>query len=246
MPVDFDFLDKQLKRLKEIREGIPEFLSNLSEIKEKVQNHPVGTRLPSGLYREINDFSSSWEIEKIDRNVSETSKRIIIEKIDERITFLDKQRSDFIRKIPEIENQVKEIKKSIEDNLTIIEVSTVVVNSGKSSVSLRSQALLRVDIGDNNFIELPMKMLEFDSNSEIPSQGAKVIKYTSKKLNELQKQDQETVINYWGQVAPSTLYVMDMFRKVHKTESIVFSSGLYEKTIYEYLKTESKKKATNK
>lgn len=226
-------LDKILEVLKDKRDR---------EFQRDIEKHAsflkqLNSLRPGSAARELpREFLYSVDIGPSDI-LTETARQALIDNSESAVRTLETQRSEYARRLPELEQTLARIK----ENLSTIEVSTVVVNLGKSGVSLKSQALLRVQIGDNNFIELPMRMLDFDSKSEIPTQGARVIRFASRQMDDLEREDKDAVHRYWGQAVQSTLFLLDIFNQTHKTKAIVFSSGLYEKNTYNHLKEASKR-----
>jgi len=114
-------------------------------------------------------------------------------------------------------------------------VSSVLINSGKASISIKKPALLRVYIGTGTYIDFNLELENYSSNAEVAANGTRIIALRSKRISKLPEEDQKLVDTYWGQSVHAILFIQDINGYIISSNRIPFSEGLYQKVIFDKL-----------
>ena len=178
---------------------------------------------------------------------------------DKRLTNEESRYRELQTSIPSIERRVETLTLDFTRKRSFFTVSTVLSNSGKAGTSVRRPVLLRIYIGSGNYVDLMLRpdgsgqMLRPDGSgqsgqssqsgqsAEIPATGTRGAVFRSDEVSKLPEDDQKLVSAYWGQSVHAILFVEDVFGQIVASNSIPFSEGLYEKTIYDRLRTVASK-----
>jgi hypothetical protein len=118
-------------------------------------------------------------------------------------------------------------------------VTCAVGNRGAGATSIKPQALLRANLGDGNYLDLPMKLSGYDSSSDLaalPSQSFKVVRFQSEEVQSMNPADRQRFKTFLGNVSPATIYIADVRARTYPSNSVPFSPGVYEQKVYDSLK----------
>ena len=116
-----------------------------------------------------------------------------------------------------------------------IVVTAAITNSGDGSTTLKPQALLRTDLGQGNYLDINLKISNYE-RSEVKPRGASIVRFESAPISQLAPQDQERFINFFKNTSPTNLFVVDVRNNYHRSNTIPFAQGIYEQKIFDGLK----------
>jgi hypothetical protein len=116
-----------------------------------------------------------------------------------------------------------------------IVVTAAITNSGDGSTTLKPQALLRADLGQGNYLDIDLKISNYDK-SEVKARSASIVRFESAPISQLAPQDQERFLNFFKNTSPTNLFVVDVKNKYYRSNTIPFAQGIYEQRIFDGLK----------
>ena len=204
---------------------------NISEFKiydaDKL-NEPISPEVEF----ERRDFES--EKEQIYKQFCEKYKRQY-EDIEKRFNLLNSN-------MPAIERKFEQIRADVLAQRSFFSISTTLMNSGRLNTSVRKPALLRVYIGQGNYVDLKLAMKDFELKSDINLQSTKVVEFESSEISALPEDDRKLINTYWGQSVSTVLFIEDIYSSIHSSNTISFAEGLYQKLLYDELAIAAGKK----
>lgn len=124
-------------------------------------------------------------------------------------------------------------------------VTAAITNAGDGSTTLKPQALLRTDLGQGNYLDINLKISNYD-RSEVKPRGASIVRFESAPISQLAPQDQERFINFFKNTSPTNLFVVDVRNNYHRSNTIPFAQGIYEQKIFDGLKGYATDRAAQK
>lgn len=151
------------------------------------------------------------------------------------LELFDAELKDLQTKLPVAKRKLDELRAGFYTRRSKFSVSCLVANYGNLNTAMRAPALLRVDIGHGQYIEIKMKLRDFESKSEIKSNGSSVLYFESSEVSALPADDQDLIRTYWNQAVKAFIISQDVRGGIHKSNPIAFAEGLYEKLIYDRL-----------
>ncbi len=185
-----------------------------------------------------------------ERRVFEENKADILQQFKDRYKEMydqvDKRYSQLNNAMPVIERKLEQIKNDISAQRSFFSISTTLMNSGRLNTSVRKPALLRVYIGQGNYIDLKLTMKDFENKSDINLQSTKVVEFESSEISALPEDDRKLINTYWGQSVSAILYIEDIYSNIHSSNTISFAEGLYQKLIYDELSIAAGKTMQNR
>ena len=143
--------------------------------------------------------------------------------------------------LPLIERKIETLANDLVQKNSFFTLSTVLINSGRASTSIKKPALLRIYIGTGNYVDLKLKLQDYDNSSEVPEHSTRIANFTSNEISSLPVDDQKLINTYWGQSVQALLFTEEISGGIVKSNSIAFSEGLYEKIIYDKLRAAASK-----
>jgi hypothetical protein len=161
---------------------------------------------------------------------------------EKRVSALKSKQADLHSSLPEAKRKIEELKTKFVREKSLFSITAALVNSGKSTVSIKRPTLLRVYIGSGNYVDLPLTLKSYESSSEVNEHATKVVSFTSDEISNFPKADQDLINNYWQQSVNSILFVEDILGVIHASNAIAFSEGLYQKQIRDRLTAEASRK----
>ncbi len=180
-------------------------------------NRPLSPEIP---------FDSS----KVDQ-VLENFRRVYRERVEED----EKLYAELQTTIPTAERRVDVVRKELIDSRSFFTVSASLINSGRSNTAIKVPALLRVSIGEGNYIDIKLTLKDFENKSEISANGTRIIAFESSEVSSLPEEDRKLINTYWGQSVRSRLLIEDIHSQIYSSNPIAFAEGLYQKIIYDRL-----------
>jgi hypothetical protein len=163
--------------------------------------------------------------------------------------------SDFLSETPEdltkdknrAEAQLQVLKKGLDDltayvgktpDATII-VTAAVINTGDGATSLKPQALLRADLGQGNYLDIGLTIVDYakGGTSELHARGVSVLQFKSQPIGKMSKDDQMRFEDFFKNTSPTNLFICDVRGSYFKSNTIPFAEGVYEQRIYDSLKS---------
>jgi hypothetical protein len=155
--------------------------------------------------------------------------------IDEKI----KRENDLIAKIAEADREWKAYKVDVLPNKARLIVTCAIGNRGAGATALKPQGLLCANLGEGNYLDLPMKLSGYETSSDLatlPPQSQKVMRFQSEELQTMTNTDNQRFKQFLGNVSPATLYISDVRGENYASNAVPFSPGVYEQKVYDALK----------
>jgi len=223
-------LETRLQRGKEYIKDLPrniEIEKNSLEDLRRKENFSKSDfeELNQSIKRNV-EFSESNPKETLRKCIENQNKRYNKFMFD--LNFLQKE-------IPLIENRLESEKNKLFESKSYFVVSTSFINSGKNNTAVKYPALLRVFIGDGNYIDIKLKMNDFENKSDIPQSGTRNVSFNSEEISSFPKEDIQMIKNYWGQAIKTSIFLEDIYGNIFESNKIPFAEGLYQKIIYDRL-----------
>lgn len=152
-----------------------------------------------------------------------------------------KEREKYLKDQEEVitaaEDEVKNYRAKTEKSNAKIIVTAAISNPGSGATSLKPQALLRTDLGQGNYLDINLKIVNYGpGNSEIKPKGTAVLTFESNPISRMSPEDQERFLNFFKNTSPTNLFLSDVQGKYYKSNTIPFAQGIYEQKIYDGLK----------
>lgn len=170
-----------------------------------------------------------------DSNAPEKTLESLKDVYQKRLEALEKQYADLQSNLPALERRVELLKNDLVNNRSYFTVSVSLINSGRSNSAIKVPALLRVSIGEGNYIDLKLTLKDFENKSEISANGTRIVIFESSEVSSLPEEDRKLINTYWGQSVSSRLLLEDIHSKIYSSNAIAFAEGLYQKIIYDRL-----------
>jgi len=152
-----------------------------------------------------------------------------------RLDELEKRYADIQTNIPTAERKIEQLRNELINNRSIFTISASLINSGRSNTAIKVPGLLRVSIGEGNYIDLKLTLKDFENKSEITANGTRIIVFESPEVSSLPEEDRKLINTYWGQSVNARLLLEDIHSKIYVSNPIAFAEGLYQKIIYDRL-----------
>ena len=152
-----------------------------------------------------------------------------------RLEAPEKRYADLQSNLPAVERRIERLKSDLVNNRSYFTVSASLINSGRTNSAIKVPALLRVSIGEGNYIDLKLTLKDFEEKSEISANGTRIVIFESSEVSSLPEEDRKLINTYWGQSVSSRLYLEDIHSKIYLSNTIAFAEGLYQKIIYDRL-----------
>lgn len=152
-----------------------------------------------------------------------------------RLDELEKRYAELQSNLPTMERKIEILKKELVENRSFFTVSASLINSGRTNTAIKVPALLRVSIGEGNYIDLKLSLKDFENKSEISANGTRIISFESSEVSSLPEEDRRLINTYWGQSVNSRLLLEDIHSTIYSSNTIAFAEGLYQKIIYDRL-----------
>lgn len=138
--------------------------------------------------------------------------------------------------IRNIETQLQKLKAQQFEQNTFFTVDAVVSNSGRASTSLRPLALMRVQISDNNYVDIRLEQQSYSEQSELLPSSTNMLSYRSSELYSFPSEDQALINTFWGSTGRVQMYAMDTQQNVFSSNQIAFVDNRNQKVILDKLK----------
>lgn len=170
-----------------------------------------------------------------DPNAPEKTLESLRDAYQKRLESLEKRYGDLQSNLPALERKIETLKNNLVDNRSFFTVSASLINSGRSNTAIKVPALLRVSIGEGNYIDLKLSLKDFENKSEISANGTRIVVFESPEVSSLPEEDRKLINTYWGQSVSSRLLLEDIHSIIYTSNTIAFAEGLYQKIIYDRL-----------
>lgn len=158
------------------------------------------------------------------------------EDITDVITNNDKLLEILRDNIRSIETQLDKLRQEQVSRNTFFKVEVVASNSGRVSTSLRPMALMRVQISDDNYVDIRLTMDNYREQAELPSSSTNIIHYRSTDLLSFPSEDQSLINTFWGSTGRVRLFTLDTKHHVFSSNQIAFVDNLNQKVMIDKLK----------
>ncbi|KZN43572.1 hypothetical protein [Pseudoalteromonas luteoviolacea] len=138
--------------------------------------------------------------------------------------------------IRNIETQLNKLKSQQLELYTYFEVEVVASNTGRVSTSLRPLALMRVQISENNYVDIRLQLQNYTEQAELAPSSTNILHYRSSELNTFPSEDQALINTFWGSTGRVRLFAMDTKHNVFTSNQIAFVDNRNQKLIVDKLK----------
>jgi len=138
--------------------------------------------------------------------------------------------------IRNIETQLQKLKDQQFEQNTFFTVDAVASNSGRASTSLRPLALMRVQISDNNYVDIRLEQQRYSEQSELLPSSTNMLSYRSLELYSFPSEDQALINTFWGSTGRVQMYAMDIQQNIFSSNQIAFVDNRNQKVILDKLK----------
>lgn len=152
-----------------------------------------------------------------------------------RLETSEKRLAELQSHLPTAERKIEVLKKELIDNRSFFTVSASLVNSGRTNTAIKVPSLLRVSIGEGNYIDIKLTLRDFETKSEISANGTLIVILESPEISSFPEEDRRLINTYWGQSVSARIYIEDIHERCYGSNRIAFSEGLYQKIIYDRL-----------
>lgn len=159
----------------------------------------------------------------------------LVKTYQDRLSDSEKEYSNLQINLPIAERRIEVAKQDLIANKSLFTVSVSLINSGRSNTAIKAPGLLRVSIGQGNYIDIKLSLKDFENKSEISANGTRIAIFESQEISSLPEEDRNLINTYWGQSVKSWLLVEDVQGNVVRSNYIAFAEGLYQKIIYDRL-----------
>jgi hypothetical protein len=152
-----------------------------------------------------------------------------------RLEQAEKRYADLQGGLPTAERKLELLRSELVDNRSLFTVSASLINSGRTNTAIKVPALLRVSIGEGNYIDIKLTLKDFENKSEISANGTRIVVFVSPEISGFPEEDRKLIKTYWGQSVSARLYLEDIHETPYGSNRIAFAEGLYQKIIYDRL-----------
>lgn len=204
---------------------------NLDSLRAEDLTFEKARELNLALYPEVTFTQSELESAKREKNSQYFSNLLsrFKQAYQDYLSNMDARLQKLRTGIPVASQKLDEIRKK----RAIIYVAVALTNSGRSSVSIKERALMRVYIGQGNYVDLDLDVNEYETKAEIGAHGTRVLLLQSSEISQLPLSDQDLINRYWDRSEPAMVFVEDIFGKIHSSSPIPFAEGVYQKIIHD-------------
>lgn len=209
-----------------------------SQIEERKRGLERVNALTPTTFRKYDADQLNWPIgPEVEYDPAAPDKNIeaFREAYEKRLGDAEKAFANLQSNLPAAERKLEVLRKELVDNRSFFTVSASLINSGRTNTAIKVPALLRVSIGEGNYIDLKLTLKDFETKSEISANGTRIVVFESAEVSSLPEEDRKLINTYWGQSVPSRLLLEDIHSRIYSSNGIAFAEGLYQKIIYDRL-----------
>ena len=159
----------------------------------------------------------------------------------ERADEIQKRYSELQSQLPLAERRLEEMKRDLETKKGYFQLTAIINNTGRKSISIRQLGLLRIYIGKGNYVDLRLDLKDYQTAAEITASGTRLAVFTSDTLDKFTDGDRSLISTYWGQSVHAILFTEDVDGSIHASNRISFAKGLYIREVFDRLTAEAAK-----
>jgi predicted RNase H-like nuclease (RuvC/YqgF family) len=232
---EFEFLDMEISKNNIDTSNVVDFselqntLNNLKEELEDIPNTMALHYEDLGTINSVNDLLNRNDIQ---REQDEKKKNKIIKKLNklkERKKLLDKN-------IPITQKKVEEL----QNTLSCFRANLTLTNCGYTNIAIRKHALLRIYGNSTAYMDIKMKMCNFEK-CELKAQSTIVIIFESSEIQSFLGEDRKFANKFWNQNINARLFFEDINNIIYTSNEMLFADELYQKVAYDKLSAEATK-----
>lgn len=172
---------------------------------------------------------------EFDANDKEGTLNALRERYQKRLDGLEKKYTELQSNLPTAERKLELLRAELVDSRSFFTVSASLINSGRTNTAIKAPALLRVSIGEGNYIDIKLGLKDFENKSEVSANGTRIVVFESPEITGFPEEDRRLINTYWGQSVSARLYLEDIHARACGSNRIAFAEGLYQKIIYDRL-----------
>lgn len=230
------------KKISEVEDLLARAKQQLRDLPEQIEERrkdsdKVAALRPSEFTKFDSDRLNHPLAPEIDYDPDNKEKTLdaLKEAYQKRLEKLEKRYAELQSNLPLAERKVETLRNELLDYHSFFTVSASLINSGRSNTAIKVPALLRVSIGEGNYIDIKLTLKDFENKSEITANGTRIVVFESQEISSLPEEDRKLINTYWGQSVSSKLFLEDIHSKIYSSNQIAFAEGLYQKIIYDRL-----------
>lgn len=227
-------LENALLRSRQRLKDLPIVIEERKREYEKVKSFQ-GTQLSRYTFDQLNSpIDPEVEFDESENGSAKMIKEFI-EAYKSRLEDVEKSLVEIQSGLPAAERKIDQIRRDLVNSRSFFTVSASLVNSGRANTAIKIPALLRVSIGEGNYIDIKMTLKDFEEKSEISASGTRIVVFESSEISSLPEEDRKLINTYWGQSVRAVIFLEDIRNHTYQSNAIAFAEGLYQKTIYDRL-----------
>ena len=139
----------------------------------------------------------------------------------------------------EIDVLVNNLKKDQKERYSFFEVDVLATNDGFRSASLQPVSIVRINTGDNEYVDLKLEMVNFQKMPELSAKSSRLLSYRSDELNQLPAEKRHLVNEFWGGLEQVRLIGLDKKLHVYISPPAIFSDKNTQSEMLSHLTTAS-------
>jgi hypothetical protein len=166
----------------------------------------------------------------------EDKKNIVLASITKKMEDDETSLAKDVKLVEDAIAQFEQYKAKAQTDAANVRVECAVSNSGGGAISLKPQGLIRVSLGGSNYLDVQLRVQQYETLGDLAPKTSKIIRLASDPLQKLGGDERERVINYFKQSAPAELYLIDIRGNSYHSDVVPFAKGLYDQSAYDSLR----------
>lgn len=135
-----------------------------------------------------------------------------------------------------IDSQIEKLRQVQYRQYSYFVFDVIVSNMGRSSTSLRHQALTRVQLDENNYVDIMLELLDERKHAELQPSSTQLMQFRSSPLYTFPEGDRALLNTFWGTARKARLYCIDARHNIYESNPVTFIEHLSAKTLMDKLK----------
>ncbi|MFM2480560.1 hypothetical protein [Celerinatantimonas sp. YJH-8] len=166
------------------------------------------------------------------------------EDLQDAIQNINSQLNKLRNNIQSIASHLASLSRQQNEEYSYFKIMVVASNVGRVSASMQMDGLLRIDFGQSNYLNLPLKMDDYRSQAEIPAYSTQIIVFRTPLLAEFSSDERRLIYTLWGGTGNVRLLTLDTQGHIYVSKAKAFLHDQSQKEIFDKL-TAALKTASN-
>lgn len=162
-----------------------------------------------------------------------------VERIRSNIAQRKKYLQSTMAKMVLAEKEWTAYKDKILPNKAKLIITCAIGNRGSGATALKPQGILRANLGDGHYLDLPMKLSGYETSQDLgvmAPHSFKIVRLQSDEVQSMTSADRQRYTLFLGNISPATVYMTDVNNNVFASNSVPFAPGVYEQKVFDNLK----------